>query len=127
MNEILFMIGDWPVHTGEALIGISALALLLLTMREGNSITTKLSPSLRWPAYLLLEIILGLALVLPADLWIVRGLQGLLRDSIIAIPIRTLHILDLTTFVLNLLTGPLLCLTIGIIMRLFSTTIRRVQ
>ena len=30
MNEILFMIGDLPVHTGEALIGFGALALVLL-------------------------------------------------------------------------------------------------
>ena len=27
MNEILFMIGDLPVRTGEALIGFGALAL----------------------------------------------------------------------------------------------------
>src|SRR5882757_9819083 len=30
MNELLFMIGDWPIHTGEALIGFGALALILL-------------------------------------------------------------------------------------------------
>ena len=30
MNEILFMIGDLPVHTGEALLGFGALALVLL-------------------------------------------------------------------------------------------------
>src|SRR4051794_38780708 len=30
MNEILFMIGELPVHTGAALIGFGALALLLL-------------------------------------------------------------------------------------------------
>ena len=30
MNEILFMIGDLPVRTGDALIGFGALALLLL-------------------------------------------------------------------------------------------------
>src|SRR6202795_4473776 len=30
MNEILFMIGDWPVRTGAALIGFAALALSLL-------------------------------------------------------------------------------------------------
>src|SRR6202165_3605704 len=30
MNEILFTIGDWPVHTGEALIGFGVLALSLL-------------------------------------------------------------------------------------------------
>src|SRR5229473_108496 len=32
MNEILFMIGDWPVRTGAALIGFGALALTLLTI-----------------------------------------------------------------------------------------------
>src|ERR1700709_2155907 len=30
MNEILFTIGDWPVHTSTALIGFGALALVLL-------------------------------------------------------------------------------------------------
>src|ERR1700741_1452665 len=30
MNELLFTIGDWPVHAGEALIGFGALALILL-------------------------------------------------------------------------------------------------
>ena len=30
MNEILFLIGDWPVRIMDALIGISALALILL-------------------------------------------------------------------------------------------------
>ena len=30
MNEILFRIGELPVHTGEALIGFGALALTLL-------------------------------------------------------------------------------------------------
>ena len=30
MNEILFVIGDWPVRTGELLIGFGALTLLLL-------------------------------------------------------------------------------------------------
>ena len=30
MNEILFMIGDWPVRVADGLIGISALALVLL-------------------------------------------------------------------------------------------------
>jgi DNA recombination protein RmuC len=30
MNEILLTIGDWPVRTGEALIGFGALSLLLL-------------------------------------------------------------------------------------------------
>src|SRR5437868_2692568 len=32
MNEILFLIGDWPVRVADGLIGISALALVLLLM-----------------------------------------------------------------------------------------------
>ena len=30
MNEILFMVGDLPIHVGDALIGFGALALVLL-------------------------------------------------------------------------------------------------
>ena len=30
MNEILFLIGDWPVRVADGLIAISALALILL-------------------------------------------------------------------------------------------------
>src|ERR1700755_3728904 len=30
MNQILFVIGDWPVHLTDALIGFAALTLLLL-------------------------------------------------------------------------------------------------
>src|SRR6185312_456890 len=30
MNQILFTIGDWPVHTSEALVGLGGLALVLL-------------------------------------------------------------------------------------------------
>src|ERR1700743_1631231 len=32
MNQILFMIGDWPVRVGEALTGFGVLALLLLVV-----------------------------------------------------------------------------------------------
>src|SRR3974377_634404 len=30
MNDILFRVGEWPVHTGDALIGLGVLALILL-------------------------------------------------------------------------------------------------
>ncbi len=30
MNQVLFMVGDWPVHAGNALIGFGVLALILL-------------------------------------------------------------------------------------------------
>src|SRR3989440_3019927 len=111
----------------------AALALLLLTMRDQNtrgnptSDTSSRFVSLGWPTYLLLEIVLGILLVLPADLWIVRGLQGLLQDQIFAVQIRTLYILDQLTFMLNLVTGPLVCVGIGILLRLLRRKQANVQ
>jgi hypothetical protein len=92
----------------------AALALLLLTLREQHD-----QSPIRWPPYLLLELLLGLFIVLPANLFIVRGLEGLLQGPVIAFQIRTLHILDQATFMLNLITGPLVCLGLAILLRLF--------
>jgi hypothetical protein len=111
----------------------AALGLLLLTMRDQNtrgnpaSDTSSRFVSLGWPTYLLLEIVLGILLVLPADLWIVRGLQGLLQGQIFAVQIRTLYILDQLTFMLNLVTGPLVCVGIGILLRLLRRKQANVQ
>lgn len=111
----------------------AALGLLLLTMRDqnapGNQGTDTLGRHvfLNWPMYLLLESVLGILLVLPADLWIVRGLQGLLQGQLFAIQIRTLYILDQTTFILNLVTGPLVCVGIGILLRLLRRKQENVQ
>ena len=105
----------------------AALGLLLLTMGNQNTQsnqgrdTSSRPVLLSWPAYLLLESVLGILLVLPADLWIVRGLQGLLQVQIFAFPIRTLYILDQSTFILNLVTGPLVCVGIGILLRLLRS------
>ena len=105
----------------------AALSILLLTMRNQNTqskqgLDTSHRPVLfSWPVYLLLTGILGMLLVLPADLWIVRGLQGLLQVQIFAFPLRTLYILDQTTFILNLVTGPLVCVGIGILLRLLRS------
>ena len=96
----------------------AALGLLLLTVRDTHTGTINRAKHLSWPRYLLLEFTLGLLLILPADLWIVRGLQGLLQNPIIAIPIRSLNIVDQPTFLFNLITGPLVCLGIGIILRI---------
>jgi hypothetical protein len=63
---------------------------------------------------LLLEALLGLALVLPADLWIAFGLHGLLQLPSIAVLLRTLQLLNPLTFTLNLVTAPLLCIVVGI-------------
>jgi hypothetical protein len=64
-------------------------------------------------ALLLLEALLGLILVLPANLWIAFGLHGLLQIQTIAVLLRTLQLLNPLTFTLNLITAPLLCVIIG--------------
>ncbi len=92
----------------------AALALLLLAMHRHNSGTTR--PG--WPVYLLLEAALGLVLILPADLWVFQGLKGLLQLPAIIVPIRTLSVLDPLTFSLNLITGPLVCIAIGGVLRM---------
>ena len=95
----------------------AALGLLLLTMRGTATDAGSQRIVLGWPSYLVLQFALGLLLVFPADLWIVRGLQGLLQNPVISVPIRTLTILDQSTFILNLVTGPLICLGIGLLLR----------
>jgi len=97
----------------------AALGMLLLTLRDQKNGTSEQPSTIRWPKYILLQLFLGLFLVLPADLWIVRGLEGLLQSPVISIQIRTLHILDQTTFMLNLMSGPLICLGLAVLLRLF--------
>ena len=72
-----------------------------------------------WVAYLSMEAALGLILVLPANLWILRGLEGLIQFHDIVIPIRTISILNPLTFSLNLITGPLVCVGLGVALRIF--------
>ena len=67
-----------------------------------------------WITFLSMEAILGLILVLPANLWVLRGLEGLIQFHDIVIPIRTISILNPLTFALNLITGPLVCVASGI-------------
>src|SRR5437773_8468949 len=49
------------------------------------------------------------------------SLHDALPISVISIQIRTLHILDQTTFMLNLISGPLICLGLAVLLRLFYT------
>jgi hypothetical protein len=97
----------------------AALGLLLLTMHGRNAGKSDQGLPLSWLAYLGLEIALGLFLVLPADLWMLGGLQGLLQVPRfdIVVPIPTLIILDQRAFVLNLITGPVVCLGLGLLLR----------
>src|SRR6266487_1499217 len=95
----------------------AALGLLLLTMYRQKSSTANQSTPLGWMAYLSLEVMLGLVLVLPANLWVLRGLEGMLQFHEIIIPIRTLSILNPLTFSLNLITGPLVCIGTALLLR----------
>lgn len=95
----------------------AALGILLLVMHGKDSGTAGQFAPPSWRRYLLLEAILGLALVLPADLWIAQGVQGLLQVGNIIAPIFALHLLDQRTFVLNLISGPVVCMGIGAVLR----------
>jgi hypothetical protein len=97
----------------------AALALLLLTTYQHNARRGNELPYPGWAAFLSMEAVLGLILVLPANLWVLRGLEGLIQFHDIVIPIRTISILNPLTFALNLITGPLVCVALGIALRLF--------
>lgn len=73
--------------------------------------------SLRSAGYnaLLMEALLGLILVLPANLWIAFGLHGLLQLPAITVLLRTLQLLNPLTFTLNLITAPLICVIAGLV------------
>ncbi len=72
---------------------------------------------------LLMEALLGLALVLPANLWIAFGLHGLLQLPNVAVLLRTLQLLNPLTFTLNLITAPLVSVITGTV--IFSTRRKR--
>lgn len=98
----------------------TGLSLLLLTAQRQETSLQLTGSRRRWWLYLFLAALLGLALVLPADLWIVRGLRGLLQLGNFVVPLRILSILNPLTFSLNLVTGPLICMgTLLLLSRLF--------
>lgn len=98
----------------------AALALLLLTLHKRDANTTGQPSQVSWKNFLLLEALLGLIIVLPADLWLLQGIKGILQLQTVAIPIRSLQVLNPLTFTLNLITGPLVCLVIGVLLRQMS-------
>jgi hypothetical protein len=74
-------------------------------------------PREHWGKLLLLETLLGLLLVLPANLWMLRGLQGVLQFGNTVVSLPTIHLLNLPLFLLNVLTGALFCVLVGLIVR----------
>ncbi|SRR6266568_364714 len=124
-SEIIFLLWRIPLFLGNPTVfdlqalepfvfNGAALGLLLLTI---DARAPGQSPLLSWRTYLILEAALGLVLVLPANIWILGGLRGLLQFPNFVFPIRTLYILDQRLFALNLITGPLVCMGIGFFLR----------
>ena len=95
----------------------AALALLLLAIERRDSNNSEQTSSMSWKGFLLLEAVLGLVIVLPADLWLLQGIKGILQLQNVAIPIRSLQVLNPLTFTLNLLTGPLVCVLTATLLR----------
>jgi len=99
------------------LFNAAGLALALLTLRSTHD-QTEVGP-IRWQTLLIFEALLGLLMVTPAVLWLNQGIEGVLRLQTIAIPIRTLHLLNPLTFTLDIVTGPVICIiTALVVMRL---------
>ncbi|HEY1352361.1 MAG TPA: hypothetical protein VGF67_22315 [Ktedonobacteraceae bacterium] len=90
----------------------TALALLLIVLHD------RLRSALRGILLLLLlETLSGLALVLPANLWMLRGLEGALQFGTTAVRLPTIHLLNPLLFLCNVLTGALSCVLVGLIVR----------
>ncbi len=107
----------FDVQALETLVfNAAGLAFLLLTM-YGNPTGNEQRRSAPWGIFLLLEALFGLILVLPANLWLLRGLEGVLQMQGLLVPLPTIQLLNPTLFVLNLVTGVLFCLIFGMIVR----------
>jgi hypothetical protein len=118
--RIPFSFGNPTIFDFQALEPLvfngAALGLLFLTMYRRDTSSSEPSTSLSWRLFLVFEILLGLVLVFPSNLWALHGLHGLLQIQNLAIPIPGIQILNPATFVLNLFTGPLVCLVIGMLL-----------
>ncbi len=97
----------------------AAFAILLLIMYKQSIRRENQFINPGWVTFLYMEAILGLIMVLPANLWVLRGLEGLVQFHDIVIPIRTITLLNPLTFALNLITGPLVCVGSGVAVRIF--------
>lgn len=94
----------------------AGLAFLLISMYGSDREEGK-RRSAPMGVFILLEALFGLILVLPANLWILRGLEGVLQIQNLVAQLPTLQLINPTLFVLNLLTGALFCVLVGLIVR----------
>ncbi|MGH2508735.1 MAG: hypothetical protein ACRDHZ_15220 [Ktedonobacteraceae bacterium] len=98
------------------LLNATALAILLFTMYKRDSHESK-PQAAPWGVFIGLETLLGLIIVLPSNLWLIRGLEGILQFQDQAVPLPPLYLLDMTTFTLNLVTGVVFSVLIGLVVR----------
>lgn len=91
----------------------TGLALLLIAIKRKEAD----GKSWSWGTVLLLEALFGLMLILPADLWLLRGLEGVLQIQQLLAQLPTLQLLNPALFILNLLTGILFCVIVSLIVK----------
>ena len=107
----------FDVQALETLVfNAAGLALLLITMYGSETRGSKRQPA-PWGSFLLLEALFGLILILPTNLWLLRGLEGVLQMQGLVAALPTIQLLNPTLFILNLVTGALFCLIIAMIVR----------
>lgn len=89
----------------------AALALLLATsFKQGSDRDSFKLPQGKLGLF---EALLGLVLVLPAAIWMLQGLEGVLQLPNVVASIGTLHLLDPLSFVLDIVTAVLICVATG--------------
>lgn len=98
------------------LFNAAALAFLLLTMYGSDHQQGK-HQAAPWSIFLFLQGLLGLLLVLPAAIWLMRGLEGVLQLGTLITQLPTTQVINPTLFTLNLITGAVFCLLVGALMR----------
>jgi hypothetical protein len=107
----------FDVQALETLVfNAAGLALLLIAMYNSDNHNNQ-RQSAPWGIFIFLEALFGLILVLPANLWLLRGLEGVLQMGSLVVKLPTIQLLNPVLFALNLVTGMVLCLIIGLIVR----------
>lgn len=97
-------------------LNAAALAILLFTMygREHHDSQPQAAP---WNVFIGFEALLGLTIILPSNFWLLRGLVGILQFQGQVIPLPPLRLLNNMTFILNVVTGVVFSVLVGLILR----------
>lgn len=107
----------FDVQTLESMVFTATGLALLLTTRYKSDTPGVQRQSAPLSLFLLLQALLGLIIILPANLWLLRGLEGILQFQTLLAQLPTIQLLNPLLFTLNLLTGMLFCIIVGLIVR----------